>query len=60
MAPSLSPFVEVRVWRWIWAASRLDVTVPTEHPTFVLQNVGAVYQVAPLSARLSVGVEIRF
>jgi hypothetical protein len=60
IAPSVSPFVELRLWRWVWAVSRLDVTVPTQHPTFVLENVGTVYQVAPLSARLSLGVELRF
>jgi hypothetical protein len=59
-APTASIFLDMKVASWLWFASRIDGIVPLSRPTFVLDDVGPVFRVNAVSARVAVGFEVRF
>jgi len=51
-------FVDFKVARWLWVVTRVEGTAPDRQPTFVLSNVGKVFEVGPIGRGL-LGLETR-
>jgi hypothetical protein len=59
-APTASLVAALHAVSALWLTARVDGIVALSHPTFVLDGIGPVFQVSAVSARVSLGVELRF
>jgi hypothetical protein len=59
-APTVATFLGVRLASDVWLASRIEGSLALDRPTFLIQGIGPVFHVNPVSGRAAVGIEIRF